>query len=141
MFSGLYNSGFCPAHFPLIVFNFLPDMAANSFLYINHVIFSSFLQGIILSVYFFSIFQHFSILYLHQMSSFKILGGKNQERTCMWHRWYREKAWAQYNVYRHPYWYIFNTAFSYVSWFYDFWLLVFHIITSCSVLGVKEQML
>ena len=28
-----------------------------------------------------------------------------------------------------------------VSWFYDFWLSVFHIITSCSVLGVKEQML
>ena len=28
-----------------------------------------------------------------------------------------------------------------VSWFYDFWLSVFHIKTSCSVLGVKEQML
>ena len=28
-----------------------------------------------------------------------------------------------------------------VSWFYDSWLSVFHIITSCSVLGVKEQML
>jgi len=28
-----------------------------------------------------------------------------------------------------------------LSWFYDFWLSVFHIITSCSVLGVKEQML
>ena len=24
-----------------------------------------------------------------------------------------------------------------LSWFYDFWLSVFHIITSCSVLGVK----
>ena len=29
----------------------------------------------------------------------------------------------------------------YLSWFYDFWLLVFHIITSCSALGVKELML
>jgi len=28
-----------------------------------------------------------------------------------------------------------------VSWFYDFWLSVFHIITSCSALGVKELML
>ncbi len=28
-----------------------------------------------------------------------------------------------------------------MSWFYDFWLSVFHITTSCSVLGVKEQML
>ena len=28
-----------------------------------------------------------------------------------------------------------------LSWFYDFWLSVFHITTSCSVLGVKEQML
>jgi len=28
-----------------------------------------------------------------------------------------------------------------LSWFYDFWLLVFHIITSCSALGVKELML
>jgi len=28
-----------------------------------------------------------------------------------------------------------------VSWFYDFWLLVFHIITSCSALGVKVLML
>ena len=28
-----------------------------------------------------------------------------------------------------------------VSWFYDFWLLVFHIITPCSALGVKELML
>ena len=27
-----------------------------------------------------------------------------------------------------------------LSWFYDFWLSVFH-ITSCSVLGAKEQML
>jgi len=25
-----------------------------------------------------------------------------------------------------------------MSWFYDFWLLVFHIVTSCSALGVKE---
>ena len=25
-----------------------------------------------------------------------------------------------------------------MSWFYDFWLWVFHIITSCSALGVKE---
>ena len=25
-----------------------------------------------------------------------------------------------------------------LSWFYDFWLSVFHIITSCSVLRVKE---
>ena len=32
------------------------------------------------------------------------------------------------------FWYI-------MSWFYDFWLLVFYIITSCSVLGVKVQML
>ena len=29
----------------------------------------------------------------------------------------------------------------FVSWFYDFWLSVFHITTLCSVLGVKEQML
>ena len=29
----------------------------------------------------------------------------------------------------------------YLSWFYDFWLLVFHIITSCSALGVKVLML
>jgi len=28
-----------------------------------------------------------------------------------------------------------------LSWFYDFWLSVFHITTSCSVLGVEEQML
>ena len=28
-----------------------------------------------------------------------------------------------------------------LSWFYDFWLSVFHIITSYTVLGVKEQML
>jgi len=28
-----------------------------------------------------------------------------------------------------------------MSWFHDFWLSVFHITTSCSVLGVKEQML
>ena len=28
-----------------------------------------------------------------------------------------------------------------LSWFYDFWLLVFHIITSCSALGVKALML
>jgi len=28
-----------------------------------------------------------------------------------------------------------------VSWFYDFWLLVFHIITSRSALGFKELML
>ena len=28
-----------------------------------------------------------------------------------------------------------------VSWFYDFWLLEFHIITSCSTLGVKDLML
>ena len=28
-----------------------------------------------------------------------------------------------------------------VSWFYDFWLLAFHIITSCSALGSKELML
>ena len=28
-----------------------------------------------------------------------------------------------------------------MSWFYDFWSLVFHIITSCSALGVKELML
>ena len=28
-----------------------------------------------------------------------------------------------------------------VSWFYDFGLLVFHIITSCIALGVKELML
>jgi len=28
-----------------------------------------------------------------------------------------------------------------VSWFYDFWLSVFLIITSCSALGVKELML
>ena len=28
-----------------------------------------------------------------------------------------------------------------LSWFYDFWLLVFHIITLCSALGVKELML
>jgi len=28
-----------------------------------------------------------------------------------------------------------------MSWFYDFWLLVFHIITSCSALGVKVLML
>ena len=28
-----------------------------------------------------------------------------------------------------------------MSWFYDFWLSVFHITTSCSALGVKEQML
>ena len=27
-----------------------------------------------------------------------------------------------------------------MSWIYDFWSLVFHIITSCNVLGVKEQM-
>ena len=27
--------------------------------------------------------------------------------------------------------------FQKLSWFYDFWLLVFHIITSCSTLGVK----
>ena len=30
-------------------------------------------------------------------------------------------------------------SFIIVSWFYDFWLSVFHIVTSCSVLGVKEQ--
>ena len=28
-----------------------------------------------------------------------------------------------------------------LSRFFDFWLSVFHIITSCSVLGVKEQMI
>jgi len=28
-----------------------------------------------------------------------------------------------------------------MSWFYDVWLLVFHIITSCSAQGVKELML
>ena len=28
-----------------------------------------------------------------------------------------------------------------LSWFYDFWLLVFHIITSCSALGGKVLML
>jgi len=28
-----------------------------------------------------------------------------------------------------------------LSWFYDFWLLVFHTITSCSALAVKELML
>jgi len=28
-----------------------------------------------------------------------------------------------------------------LSWFYDFWLSVFHIITSCSALGFKELML
>jgi len=28
-----------------------------------------------------------------------------------------------------------------VSWFYDFWFSVFHIITSCNALGVKELML
>jgi len=28
-----------------------------------------------------------------------------------------------------------------VSWFYDFWLLVFYIITSCSALGVKVLIL
>ena len=28
-----------------------------------------------------------------------------------------------------------------LSWFYDLWLSVFHITTSCTVLGVKEQML
>ena len=28
-----------------------------------------------------------------------------------------------------------------MSWFYDFWLSVFHITTSCSVPRVKEQML
>ena len=28
-----------------------------------------------------------------------------------------------------------------LSWFYDFWLSVSHIIISCSVLGVKELML
>jgi len=28
-----------------------------------------------------------------------------------------------------------------VSWFYDFWLLVLHIITSCSALGIKVLML
>jgi len=27
-----------------------------------------------------------------------------------------------------------------VLWFYDFWLLVFHTVTSCSTLGVKELM-
>jgi len=28
-----------------------------------------------------------------------------------------------------------------VLWFYDFWVLVFHIITACSALEVKELML
>jgi len=28
-----------------------------------------------------------------------------------------------------------------LSWFYDFWLSVFHIVTSCGALGVKELML
>ena len=28
-----------------------------------------------------------------------------------------------------------------LSWFYDFWLSVFHTMTSCSALGVKELML
>ena len=28
-----------------------------------------------------------------------------------------------------------------MSWFYDFWLLVLHIITSCSALGIKVLML
>jgi len=28
-----------------------------------------------------------------------------------------------------------------LSWFYDFWLSVFHIITPCIALGVKELML
>jgi len=28
-----------------------------------------------------------------------------------------------------------------LSWFYDFWLSVFHIIASCSALGVEELML
>jgi len=28
-----------------------------------------------------------------------------------------------------------------LSWFYDFWLSVFHIITSCSALGFKVLML
>ena len=39
-------------------------------------------------------------------------------------------------------WLIFNTWLSrLLSWFHDFWLLVFHIITSCSALKVKELML
>ena len=35
---------------------------------------------------------------------------------------------------------VFNsrTSYSLVSWFYDFWLSVFHIITSCSTLGIKD---
>ena len=30
---------------------------------------------------------------------------------------------------------------SYLAWFYDFWLSVFHITTSCSALEVKVLML
>ena len=29
----------------------------------------------------------------------------------------------------------------YLSWFYNFWFLVFHVITPCSALGVKVLML
>jgi len=36
---------------------------------------------------------------------------------------------------------IYVYMYAHMSWFYDFWLSVFHITTSCSVLGVKEQML
>ena len=31
--------------------------------------------------------------------------------------------------------------FTLLSWFYGVWLFVFHIVTSCSALGVKELML
>ena len=51
-----------------------------------------------------------------------------------------KQRWAEDNNIEWRFHLSYNSAGA-VSWFYDFWLSVFHITTPCSVLSVKEQML